>query len=273
MNKNIGYMICESAATVSKIEIIKESTGNRRLIGRGTLQTADEKNRNGRFYCKEELFPELTCPRTVELINAGYLRAESGHPMSKDLVRQQTIDPSNVCAQFLKLWTEGLNVRADFKGTNNALGEAFNLDLLEGCLPAWSLRALGSIENTRRGAEVRNLKIITYDHVIYPSHPGAYTDGIVTEGGEIVDARGRKITAEKDATKAYILPFTEESVINYIQTESANFKLIKECFDILYTSANMIDESHMQLIDSDGNVIVMNLEEYISNEIMNYTGR
>lgn len=271
-NKKMGYLICESAAELSDVKIIKQQ--NRRVVGRGRLQTANEKNRNGRWYSDDELFPQISCPRTQELINAGYLRAESGHPLSKDLVRQQTIDPSNVCAKFLKMWTENFDVKADFVGTNNALGEAFNQDLLDGDKPAWSLRALGSLENTRNGAEVRNLKLITYDHVIYPSHPGAYTEGIISESAtSITDSKGRIISTEKDATKSYILPFTNESVIKYIQNESSNFKLIKECFDILYTTMDMIDESHVSLIDSDGNQIVLFIEDYISNEIINYCAR
>lgn len=262
-NTVIGYMICESATTVSDIDIV--SKGNR-VIAKGRVQTADEVNRNRRIYTEQELFPQLTCDRTNELLAAGYLRAESGHPMSKDLTRQQTIDPSNVCAQFLKFWTEGKDVMATFKGTNNALGEFFNADLLDGCKPAWSLRALGSIENTRRGAEVRNLKIITYDHVIYPSHPGAYTTGIVNESGMAISS----IPAGKDATKSYILPFTNQSVIDYIKTESANIKLMRNYFDVLATTICMIDESHVSMTDADGNTLVMYLEDYIGNEIMNY---
>lgn len=276
LNNKIGYMICESAATLSNIELLHEEVtpgGKKRIVARGRLQTADEKNRNGRLYTEEELFPQLTAPRQQELIAAGYMRSESGHPMSKDLVRQQTIDPSNVCAKFLQLWTEGKDVKATYRGTNNALGEAFNADLLDGDKPAWSLRALGSIENTRRGAEVRNLKIITYDHVIYPSHPGAYTEGIISESAGIVDSRGRRLTVEQDATKSYVLPFTNESVLDYIKNESANFKLLKECFDVIYTTLDLIDENHVSLTDSDGNRIVMYLEDYVSNEIMGYCNR
>lgn len=159
--KDIGYIINESnIALFTDTNIIKEDNG--RVIAEGILQTANEKNRNGRFYDSKELFPQLTAPRTLELLEAGYLRAELGHPLSNELVRQQTIDDSRTCAQFLKLWTDGDNVWGRFRGTNNAFGEAFNKDLLDGCKPAWSLRALGTLVNTPRGAEVRKLKLITW---------------------------------------------------------------------------------------------------------------
>ena len=37
-------------------------------------------------------------------MEAGYLRAELGHPLTTELVRQQTIDDSRTCAMFWKLW-------------------------------------------------------------------------------------------------------------------------------------------------------------------------
>lgn len=95
----IGYIICESSITgFNKTNIIKEENG--RILAEGILQTANEKNRNGRFYSSDELFPQLKAPRTTELLEAGYLRAELGHPLSNQLVRQQTIDDTRTCAQF-----------------------------------------------------------------------------------------------------------------------------------------------------------------------------
>ena len=265
---NIGYIICETATTLTeKINIIEESTGEggkKRIIAEGIVQTADERNRNGRWYDHTELFPQLTAPRTVELLNAGYLRAENGHPLSKELVRQQTIDGKLCCAQFMKFWTNGMDVWAQFKGTNNELGEEFDSDLRDGCLPAWSLRALGTVENTKRGAEVRNLKLITYDNVIYPSHPGAYTKRVLSESASLedrLDARG----------KGLLIPITNDSVLSYIKAESCNFKSIRESFDLLYDDISLVENgSSVQLTDKTGNIIVVNLEAHIHNEIMKY---
>ena len=225
LNDKIGYIICESAITgFDDTNIIKEENG--KVIAEGILQTANEKNRNGRYYDSSELFPQLTAPRTLELLEAGYLRAELGHPLSNELVRQQTIDDSRTCAMFLKLWTEGNNVWGRFRGTNNAFGEAFNKDLLDGCKPAWSLRALGTLVNTPRGAEVKKLRLITWDQVIYPSHPGAYTQRLLTESS--VDTPETFNDNDVYAEEARIIPVTDERLINYIKSESANIKYIKE---------------------------------------------
>lgn len=277
---NIGYVIIETATTIDlqPAKMIRTDRQSNRVIAEGVLQDADEKNRNGRWYSKEELFPQLTCPRTMELLNTGNLRAENGHPLSKELVRQQTIDPEHTVAIFLKLWTEGNSVKAWFRGTNDARGEEFNQDLLDGFLPSWSLRALGTIQNTRRGAEVHGLKIITWDRVIYPSHPGAYTTGIVNESGQIISSEKNKnkINTNESALlleaddPGMLIPITNESVIRYIQSESANYKNIIESFEYMYDDIELINRgTQVKLTGIDGSIAVVNLEQYIHDEIMN----
>jgi hypothetical protein len=256
-------------------------TKDGRLIAEGVLQTADVKNRNNRIYPKTELFPQLKAPRTLELLEAGYLRAELGHPLSTELVRQQTIDDSRTCAQFLRLWTVGDSVWGTFRGTNNAFGEAFNADLKDGCKPAWSLRALGSIVETERGAEVRNLRIITWDQVIYPSHPDAYTRRIVSESGIIYNNNTEikkshiQLAADDYADilgeSSRIIPITNQSAINYIKAESKNLKYVRESLDFIYDDITLAEDGNSVVLKTtDGDQLIVNLEKYISNEIMDY---
>lgn len=262
MNKNmpIGYMICETASSeIQDTKII--TTQNNRLVAEGTLQDADVINRNQRYYDRKDLFPELKCARTEELLKTGNMKGENGHPSSKDIARQQTIDPNNVCVKFLKFWTEDNLVKGQFKGTNNQLGEDFNNDLLDGEKPSFSLRALGTIENVGGKAYVRNLKLITYDRVIFPSHKVAYTDKLVTESGMMMEER----------PSGLIAPITNDKIINYIKTESCNIKHIMNNFDVLYESIELINRGKdIQLVDKLGNVMIVNLENYIQDEIFNY---
>lgn len=271
-NENIGYVIVETATTVSDIQpakIIKEDKNCNRVIAQGTLQEANEKNRNGRFYDSRDLFPQLTAPRTLELLRTGNLRAENGHPLSKELVRQQTIDPEKTVAIFLKLWTEGNLIKATFQGTNDAKGEEFNKDLICGFSPSWSLRALGTIQNTSRGAEVKGVKLITWDRVIYPSHPRAYTDGIISESAGIGVNNDSNVFLEEN-DQGILIPITNDSVINYIKSESVNFKAIKESYDLLYDNIELINRgTQVKLTDRSGGIFVINLESYIHDEIMN----
>lgn len=295
IRNNISYIINESSNGPIDFELKQDLNG--KPVGEAILQTADEKNRNGRYYSKEELFPQLTAPRTVELLNAGYLRAEMGHPLSKDLQRQATIDDTKTCARFLKLWTEGNDIHALFTPTNNQLGIAFGLDMREHCLPAWSLRALGSVNQTARGAEVNNLRVITWDNVIFPSHPGAYTQRYVSESatGEEKESKLLKLVnensnlvntsensdeinnkmSEKEISdmeeNGIIIPVTNNDVINYIQSESSDLKFLRECFDFVYSGISVNEAgTKVTLTESNGNIIVVNLEKYVHQELMNY---
>lgn len=258
----IGYVIIETATTSEDIMPAKiiEKRGDGRVLAEGCLQEANMKNRNGRFYDSRDLFPELVAPRQLELLRTGNMRGENGHPLSKDLVRQQTIDPNNCSVIFTKFWTDGDLVMGNFFGTYNALGEEFNKELVYGLSPSFSMRALGTIKNTNRGAEVKGVKLITYDRVIYPSHNKAYTHGVVSEGSNL-------LLEEND--RGTLIPITNQSVIDYIREESCNIKQIRESFDLLYDDIKLINnKSQVQLTDRAGGVFIVNLENYIHNEII-----
>lgn len=265
---NLGYVVIETATTSSDIMPAKiiEQRHDGRVLAEGYLQEANMKNRNGRFYDSRDLFPELVAPRQLELLKTGNMRGENGHPLSKDLVRQQTIDPNNCVCVYTKFWTEGDFVMGQYFGTFNQLGEEFNKELLAGMSPSFSLRALGTIRNTGRGAEVKGIKLITYDRVIYPSHDKAYTRGLVEESATVSKDANLYI---EDNDPGRLIPITNESVLNYIKSESCNFKQIKESFDLLYDDIKLINgKSQVQLTDRAGSIFVVNLENYIHNEII-----
>ena len=269
--RNIGYVIIETATTsdsnnLPETKLIKKRDDGR-VLAEGVLQEANMKNRNGRWYDSRDLFPELVAPRQRELLKTGNMRGENGHPLSKDLVRQQTIDPNNTVCIYTKFWTEDNFVMGQFFGTYNDKGEEFNTELENGMLPSFSLRALGTIQNTGRGAEVKGIKIITYDRVIYPSHDKAYTRALVQEGSLLVPEGNNLVLEESD--QGLIIPITNDEVINYINSQSLNVKQIRESFDLLYDDIKLVkNKSQVQLTDKAGGIFVVNLESYIHNEIM-----
>lgn len=266
-NTSIGYVILESAPIeVPEARVISET--GKRVIGEGIIQTAEEENRNGRCYLHQDLLREINCPRTKELLSTGNMLAENGHPMDTNMVRQQTIEPNNTVARFLKIWMEGNNVMAQFKGTNSAIGEEFDQDLREGVRPSWSLRALGSLSNQGGRNVVENLRVITWDRVIYPSHPNAYTTRLVTESTVAVKAAVER--AEHMNKNGMLIPITNESVLSYIKTESANIGALLNQIDFMYESAKLIGTNQVQLIAKNGDIFVVNLEHHISNELQNY---
>ena len=277
INNQIGYIICEGN-DMSRPEStqLTPKTINGKAVAKGILQTADEKNRNGRFYEAGILFPALKDSRILELMNAKELRAEAGHPMDTSLQRQALIDIPKTCAFHLKWWVEGNDVWGEFVGTNNDLGKEFDLDLKEGVKPAWSLRALGSVNQTSRGAEVRNIRIITYDRVIFPSHMHAYTQDFVYENANIVEKKSLTesvlLEGQNLECTSNVIPITNKDVVSFLQCQSNNLKFVKECFDFVY-SGIQLNESNSKVILTEketGNTIVINMEDYVHNELMTY---
>ena len=283
MDNRIGYILNEASFQMNEVELTEN--GNR-IIGEGRLQTGNERNRNGRRYLTEDLAREIQAPRQRELISTGNMLGEAGHPLSTELIRQQTIDPKNQCVRYLDLWMNGDDVMGRFVGTNNDLGETFDKDLRCGVKPAFSLRALGTLKSTREGAVVQDLKIITYDYVIYPSHPGAYTKGVVSESATInspLSGFDLSKYPNMDATKSFIESFDNndviraisesknESAIDYIKDKSYNYYLLKECFDMTKVdSIDLIDGNKIAFTESGNSTIVLDVEDYILKELREY---
>lgn len=276
MNKRIGSIILEGAATVEDTIISNKpcnSCGKSRVIAEGTLQDMDVENRNHRIYAKADLSPEIMGPRMTELIKAKEMKGELGHPLSDDLVRQQTIDPKLVCALFTKIWIEGNKVKGQFRGTNNAYGDEFDLDLRDGCKPAFSLRALGAIENVNGKAYVKGIKIITYDRVIYPSHKAAYTEKIVSESA--IDGtpiyENSIVVPKNDTGRIITLKDSDaRTVINRLQRESANLDKIVSTFDGIMDQITLINENTVMMTNAYGEKYYVNLENHIDNLIMDF---
>ena len=289
----LGYIINESAIPgFTETNIISEDKKGR-VVAEAELQRADELNRNKRIYPFNELIPQLSSPRILELLEAGYLRGEMGHPLSTDLVRQSTIDDTRTCVQFLKLWNDGPTVKCHYRGTNNQFGNAINEDLKDGCKPAFSLRALGSVVKTPRGNEVYNLRIVTYDCVIYPSHKHSYTKNI-TSGNETVNSengilnescielpKNRLITlyesiygCNDNIDQDRLIPFNNKQFIDYIQEQSNNIKSIKDQFDFIYKDIALTEDlKHVKLTDNEGTTMIITLEKAIHNDIMDYCSK
>lgn len=270
-NPIIANIILEGATTVEDSIIINGNS--KRVEAEGTLQDMDVENRNKRIYAKSDLIPEINGPRMKELIEAKQFCGEYGHPLSDDLIRQQTIDPKLVCVRFNKVWVEDNLVRARFQGTNNNYGEYFDQDLRDGCKPAFSLRALGAIENINNKAYVKGVKIITWDSVIYPSHKVAYTSNIVTESatdGTPINENQIVVPVDDPGTIITLRESDAKTVISRLQKESANMDIILNTFDGIYDKISMVNENTVMLTNAMGGKISVNLENHVQNLIMDY---
>lgn len=292
MNKDVCVgMIINESVTESDSVVISQEGG--RVYATGIVQDLEIENRNGRIYEVKEMDPELNGDRMQELIKAGYLRGHAGHPSSNELSIQSVIDPKLVCVQFDKVWRDGKDIHANFHGTNNELGAMFNQDLIDGCKPAFSLRALGSVDRSKDGrCYVRNIRIITWDHVIFPSHKRAYMSHLidpkdknkVIKESAIVGVDGKPLAdnelhrkamiTESAATDGILTPIMNQQVCDFIKEESANVKFIVDTFETLYESAIIVDGGkRVALTTTDGKKVIVNLEQYVQNAIMDWCSK
>jgi hypothetical protein len=115
--------------------------------------------------------------------------------------------------------------------------------------------------------------------VFYPSHPEAYTQNIVSENA--LNSLGKfnnlphtpnPIADKVMNENGLLVPIVNQQVLDYIQQESCNLKTICNEFEVFYDDIKLINEnSQIQLSNSkSGDIIVVNLENYIHNEIMDY---
>lgn len=293
--KNIvGCMISED--TTSNVEFqIRSENKNGFVLAEGCVQRANEVNRNKRYYPLEELVNAIDSPRQRELVKTGNFKGEAGHPLDKTLARQSKVDPQCEQVWYTKLWMDGDRVMAHFRGTNNDLGRSFNDDLKDGQLPSFSLRALGSLVNENGRLTVRNMQMIAYDRVYFPSHPSAYTTKIITtESGKpkavnestydfnncipphiyfqkkMNEIYGIRESGNSVESANIVSKLTQSEVNNFILSESNNLRNVINTFDIFYESINIDPSLHTVTMKTRlGDTIHLMLETAVSREIMN----
>lgn len=294
MEDIVGALICEE--TKAEVEFkVKDENKNGFVIAEGILQEGNEVNRNRRYYPTQELAAGIMAPKQQELIKSGNFKGEAGHPLDTSLTRQAKIDPTNEQVWYQKLWMDGDYVMAHFRGTNNALGRSFNDDLKDGQRPSFSLRALGSLVNENGKMTVRNMQIITYDRVYFPSHSKAYTTKIITTESADGSASNKEFYIANPYTYfarkqnelihitesgncpisgGFVTKFTNQQLANYIVQESANLKAIVNQFDVFRDGIALNENTDTIYIKTKvGDTIVMPLEDHIQKEIMNEVNR
>ena len=173
-------------------------------------------------------------------------------------------------------------VKAQFRGTNNELGKAFNEDLKCGQKPSFSLRSLGSIRIVNGKSNVTNLRIITYDRVYYPSYDNAYTERIVSESTdykpssypyeEYLNSMGNKQVIEELADS--IAPILNKDVTDLLLRESYSFNQICEDFSPIYKSIKLSDDKKkVVMVDESYNTIIVPIDRYVTNKIDEFCSR
>jgi len=275
----VAYILNESVLPEDAVSCEIVNNHNGFVIAEVVLQVAEILNRNRRYYSREDLYKEIYGDRIKELVKSGNFKGEAGHPLDMNLQRQQKVDPTLVDVWYTKLWMDGDYVKAHCRGTNNELGRTFNEDLKCGQKPSFSLRSLGSIRIINGRSNVTNLRIITYDHVIYPSYVQAYTQGIVSESTNMVSSvldyiknKGNEIVVKEDFES--IAPIMNKEVVDLLLKESADIYTICNDFQPFYHSIQISpDKTKVTMVDESYNTIVVPLSKFVQNQIDSYCSK
>lgn len=287
----IGCILCEETNTNVEFKV-KSKNKNGFIIAEGILQQGNELNRNRRYYPTEELVKAVNNPRQQELISTGNFKGEAGHPTDTSLGRQSKIDPTLEQVWYTKLWMDGDFVMGQFRGTNNALGRSFNDDLKDGQRPSFSLRAVGAVANENGRLTVKNMQMITYDRVYFPSHSKAYTTKIITNESAIgITESVKRYDIDKDnyfyiksseidslaesgndisCQEELVIPLNKQQISSFLISESSNLKSALNTFDFLYESMNISPNLNtVSMKTNAGDTVSLDIETAIKKEIIN----
>ena len=153
--------------------ITEDKKGNKSHVIEGVFMQADAKNRNGRIYEKKIL--EAAVNKYVkEQVSTGRAVGELNHPEGP------TVNLDKVSHKITELKWEGSNVVGKASILKTPMGQIVE-GLLEGGVKLGvSSRGMGTLENRRDGAYVRDdFMLASVDIVQDPSAPSAFVNGIM----------------------------------------------------------------------------------------------
>ena len=133
----------------------------------GPVAVCEKKNRNGRFYQREEMLKEVT--KFNKLCKENHLSTRVGidHPATSELPLEKS------AGRFTKVWesTSEPNVfYGEVELFQNSNGGSVIMDMINsGMYPGFSTRALGNVVETGSGKRVDGLQLISADFVSDPS--------------------------------------------------------------------------------------------------------
>lgn len=158
----------------SPLEVIIEKTnGKKNLYIEGVFMQADKKNRNGRIY-EKKILESAVNKYVKEQVSQGRAVGELNHPEGP------TVNLDKVSHKITNLEFQGNDVIGKASILKTPMGQIVE-GLLEGGVKLGvSSRGMGTLENRRDGAYVRNdFMLASVDIVQDPSAPSAFVNGIM----------------------------------------------------------------------------------------------
>jgi len=270
MNNIEGFLIVEDSSVSSLPQILADN--NRSVMVEVVLQEAETPNRNGRIYARDALFNALNGPMIQEKLAKKTFYGEAGHPLSDDVKRQAYIDQSNISHIITKFNFDKNLIRGIVETANTRAGSDMKGLIRQGSQVAFSMRGLGNVIK-EEGSYKRvcdPLMIISYDWVVFPSHPNAYMQKKLTESTAYYEREVESLNENANP----IITFDMRQLLQYVTETSQQVKTLSENFEmeIKKDMSNVsLDQKNKMLSIKEGNdVLKVFLENSIKNELDSY---
>lgn len=261
-NKYKMACFIQEAPTLGEIKpgslVVKTSAdGHPYCKFRSTLQTFEAANRMRRRYDGQNVANVIrTCERINDLKKRNQWRGEWNHPNpdiegTKLTNIRMTIPDPKLTSHFIN--NDGLfGMKYDgdivtHPGTE--CGRAIAAEIIDlKAVPAFSVRLLGNmIPNARPGdVNIKVNKVITFDMVDFPSHPGAVADIVHQESAEVIFLR---------------------DLARYAVEQSEVMSVVCEAFEISLDEISGIHNGHIVVEQADVKMMLYPSEANIRREL------
>lgn len=265
-NENIGYIILEAPASESLVreprimDISKDD-----VVIEAVLQEAEAPNRNKRLYTKRAIESGINNPMFQEKLKNKNLFGEPNHPLSDSIERQSIIDQSRMSHIIEKVWWEGNILKGEIAATKTACGQDFAALVRQGCKMAFSMRGLGGVVKKEGDLTIVHdpLLIITYDNVLYPSHPNAYQTKILKEDTQLLKSNNTILH------EGVLVPCDyQDAIKSYMMAESKQIKDAIDQLELDPSKASLANDGKMSLsIKTEEGRMILFAEDNIKREI------
>lgn len=170
---------------IDSVYIEEKNRGDKKnLYVTGPMLMANQKNRNGRIYPKEEMDKEVK-RYLGEYVKTNRALGEMGHP------NEAEVNLQNACHLVTELVENGDFFIGKAKVLSTPAGKIMENLIHDGVKLGMSSRALGKVDQKGDTAYVSDMKLIAIDCVADPSAPTAFVNGILESKSYILNKEGR----------------------------------------------------------------------------------
>ncbi|MGL6131600.1 MAG: hypothetical protein ACRCZ9_08320 [Fusobacteriaceae bacterium] len=168
-NKEIVYLISE--AIVPNASNMRLTPGKKTVIFDTRLTNSSVMTANGNKYDKQMMEEAIADDFVQSRLKSNGMYGEMDHPTRDNPERYVQVYNKFRSHRFNRFWWEGDQLWGECETAISQYGRDMADMLSQGTIPAFSLRAAGSIKGPSR-----HLKLITYDLVFIPSDATAWGD-------------------------------------------------------------------------------------------------